>query len=182
MFQTHLSLSKTMSPSQKSGQIQCLNPSKSLSIYFRIFINYAQMVSIIHNLQLKWPYYVSNYLKITGNFASVSTQLLSLECLITDYNLDISAIYLKALTTVLIYFGFLLVSSSFMIIRKFLFRGKDVKNQLILLIIVISVMIQPNSIKEISDIFNCTSVEDKSYLDSEMSVECYTTTHKKWVF
>lgn len=140
------------------------------------------MVSIIHNLQLKWPYYVNNYLKVSGNFASVSTQLLSLECLITDYNLDISAIYLKALSTVSIYFGFLLISSSFIMIKRFLSIGKEIKNQLILMIIVVSVIIQPNSIKELSDIFNCQIVDDKSYLDNEMSLECYTTNHKKWVF
>lgn len=140
------------------------------------------MIAIVHNLELKWPYYVSTFLSLTGNIASVSTQLISLECLITDYGLEINALYLKFIATISIYFGFLIIAFSILMLKKYLTSKKtNIKNQFIIIAIVVSIMIQPNSLKEISDIYNCQKIEDKSYLNSEMSVECYTQDHYTWV-
>lgn len=167
-------------PKRKS--IRSFNPSKSLSIYIRLFINYAQMISIIHNLQLKWPPYVTNYLKVTGNVGTVSSQLFSLDCLIDDFDLKINSIYLKALSTIIIYVSFLGVSFLYFATKQIFFQKKNQMTKFLILSIVLSVMIQPNSIKETSDIFNCHEIEKKSYLLEQMSVECYTNDHTDWVF
>ena len=175
--------SKTMRQStlDKKNELS-LNSGKSLSIYFKILINYAQMVSIIHNLELKWPFYVTTYLKVTGNVGTISTELLSLDCLISDYNIDINAIYLKALITILIYTMFLTTASFIFTMRQVIFRKKRQINKLIILAIVLSIMIQPNSIKETSNIFNCQKIQEQSYLTRQMSILCYTFDHKKWVY
>ena len=157
------------------------NPSKSLSIYIRIFINYAQMIAIIQSLELKWPFYVTTYLQISGNVGSVSTQLFSLDCLINDFELNIKVIYLKALANVLIYLGFLFTSAWIFMFRKCLLKKHGEINRFIILVIVLSIILQPNSIKDTSDIFNCQEIEDKYYLIAEMTEECYTADHKKWV-
>lgn len=139
------------------------------------------MISIIHNLQLKWPPYVTNYLKITGNVGTVSSQLFSLDCLIDDFDLKINSIYLKALSTIIIYVSFLGVSFVYFAIKQIFWRKKNQMTKFLILSIVLSVMIQPNSIKETSDIFNCHKIEEKSYLLEQMSVECYTEDHTHWV-
>jgi len=54
-------------------------------------------------------------------------------------------------------------------------------NKFIILVIVLSILIQPNSIKDTSDIFTCQEIEDKYYLTAEMTEECYTKNHEKWV-
>ena len=154
---------------------------KSLSIYFKIFLNYAQMIGIIHNLQLKWPFYVETYLKFSGNMGTFSTQLFSFDCLISDFDLNINAIYLKAIASLIIYIGFLLLASSFFGIRHILMKKRKENNHLIIATIVLSIMIQPTSIKDTSDILNCIGIQDESYLVQEMSIQCYTTEHYKWV-
>ena len=156
-------------------------PGKSLSIYFKIFLNYVQMIAIIHNLQLKWPFYVESYLKISGNLGTFSTQVFSFDCLISAFNLNIDAIYLKALANLMIYIGFLLAASTFFGLRYVFKKKHQVNNHLIITIIVLSIMIQPNSIKDTSDILNCMGIQDKSYLVQQMSIECYSAEHYQWV-
>ena len=168
---------KYFSPKSKIS----LDPVKSLSIYIKIWINYSQMILIIQNINLKWPYYVGNYMKVNGNMGNISTQILSLDCLISDYNLNINAVYLKSITTIIIYVFILSGSGVFFLINKFIFRRNNQFNKYIILIIVLSIMIQPNSIKETSDILICQSVLDKNYLSQEMSVQCYTKSHYEWV-
>ena len=154
-----------------------LTLGKSLSIYIKIFLNYSQTIAIIHNLELNWPSYVDNYLQIASNIGSVSTQFLSLECLISDFKMNINAIYLKAVASIFIYLVFLVSSASIFLIRKLLMKGIKEFNKFIILAIVLSIIMQPNSIKQTSDIFNCLKVGSHSYLIQEMSVECWTTEH-----
>ena len=167
---------------QQNNTERNFNSAKSLSIYIKIFINYAQMVSIIHSLELKWPYYVANYLKITGNVGTISSELLSLDCLIYDYEINMSPIYLIALMNILIYAIFLLIASSYFMMRQILLNKKRQINKLIILAVVLSIMIQPNSIRETSNFFNCQEIENKSYLIRQISIVCYTSDHKEWVF
>ena len=166
---------------KKSDHIS-LKSGKSLSIFIKIFINYAQMVSIIHSLELKWPYYVTTYMKVTGNIGTISSEFLSLDCLITDYNIDLNPIYLKALINVVIYVIFLGGAVIFFILIQIISKKRRKINNLIILTIVLSIMIQPNSIKETSDMFNCKEIEGQSYLIKQMSIPCYTSNHSDWVF
>ena len=171
---------KTFTKNTVNSRIS-LNTGKSLSIYLKIWINYSQMISIIYNLNLKWPYYVGNYLNVNGNLGSISTQILSLDCLISDYKLNIRAIYLKAVTNITVYVIFVSVAGIFFFFRKFVLRKKNQLYKYIILIIALSIMIQPNSIKETSDIFSCQPILERSYLIQQMSVECYTNSHMDWV-
>ena len=178
MVKTHRSL-RTMNESSSINTIDMNKSGKELSIFFRIFINYSQMIAIIHSLELKWPFYVASYLKITGNIGSISSQLLSLECLIAEFDLSISAIYLKALMNIIIHF--ILIAIVIFLLKNFLMKNKNGNNQFIILFIVLSIMIQPNSIKETSDLFNCQRIQENSYLVKEMSLLCYTDAHFHWV-
>jgi len=139
------------------------------------------MIAIIQSLELKWPFYVTTYLQISGNVGSVSTQLFSLDCLINDFGLDIDVIYLKALVNVLIYLGFLIASAAIFMLRSVLLKKTGEFNRFIILVIVLSIMLQPNSIQDTSDIFNCQEIEGTYYLIAEMTLQCYITDHQKWV-
>ena len=95
------------------------------------------MISIIHNFELKWPFYVRTYLQISGNIGGVSTELFSFECLINDFDLDISVTYLKALADTFIYLGFLIVSA-FLFLAKGLVRKKADTTSFVILGIVLT--------------------------------------------
>lgn len=168
-------------PRNAKSSSQFFNPSKSLSIYLKIFLNYAQIIAIIHSLNMKWPPYVLSYLKTTGSIGTVSTQIFSLDCLIYDFKLDISVTYLKTLSTIVIYLGFLFLAILYFGFKKFVMKQKNQATKLIILAVVLSVLIQPNNIKESSDIFVCVKIDDKEYLRQQMSLECYTDQHNFWV-
>ena len=111
----------------------------------------------------------------------MNTQLFSLDCLISDYNLNIEVIYLKALANIMIYVGFLFTASWIFVLKNLINKKKNESNKLIILVIVISILMQPNSIKDTSDIFNCQSINQNSYLAQQMKVKCYTSDHTNWV-
>lgn len=171
--------------SSKNNSVKSLsipiNHSKSLSIYIRIILNYAQMISIIRSLELKWPYYVENYLNIAGNIGTVSPQLFSLECIISDYNLSIDSIYFKPMLTFLIYVAFLFFSIIIFVMRSKVFKHKFQGRNIIITTIVLTVFMQPSNIKELSNIFTCQNISGTNYLTEKMSLECYTKDHLNWV-
>lgn len=55
---------------------------KCLSIYLKIYMNYIHMISIISGMDFRWPYYIENYFSVQNNVGSVSSQVISIECLI----------------------------------------------------------------------------------------------------
>ena len=158
------------------------NSSQSLSIFFKIFINYMQMISIIQGLELKWPYYVSNYLKIIGSLGYISGNFFSVDCLINDYDINLKAIYLQAFLIFFIYVVFFSIAAGFFMIRRIFFKKKQEFNTFIILMIVLSIMIQPISLKQTSDLFNCQDIENTRYLVQQISIPCYTDEHNQWVY
>lgn len=157
------------------------NPSKSLSIYLKIFINYAQNMAIIHNLNLRWPTYVATYLKTSGSVGTVSSQIFSLDCFLNDFNFEIELIYFKAFFTTFLYLSLLSTSAFYFITKQMFLKRKNQFSKYIIFVVVLSILIQPNGIREASDIFTCIKIEDKEYVKQQMSVECYSRDHNFWV-
>lgn len=154
---------------------------RSISLFFKILINYAQMLTLVSSLQLKWPSYLNSYFRTSNNMGSFSTQVISFDCLNEDYNIQISSIYIKPLAILLVYlFLFALALVIFLVERSF-FRSRFKMSKLLIMIIVLNTMIQPNSLRETADILNCQNVIDKKYLVEKISLECYTNEHKFWV-
>lgn len=139
------------------------------------------MIGIIQNLNLEWPIYITDFFKILTSFGFISTQILTMDCFFNTNLFSFSRIYLNALLSVLFYIVFLLVSLLFFLLNKFLLKKKNQFNKFIMLFLVLSVMIQPNGIKESSDIISCQNVGGKSYIVDQMMIECYTSEHNTWV-
>ena len=165
-----------------SGRYNNYDTDKSISIYIKILINYSQMISIIHTLQMKWPFYVTDFFQFLSYFGFFSTNIISLDCLLSDLKINISGIYLKALSNVIFYIFFLSLGVMIFVIRQFIFKRKGQFSKFIMFFLVFSIMIQPNSIKDTSDIFTCQKVDQTYYLVNQMSIECYTDDHVAWVY
>ncbi len=58
------------------------NLDKYLSIYMKIYMNYIHMISIISGMDFRWPYYIESYFSVQNNVGSVSSQVISIECMI----------------------------------------------------------------------------------------------------
>ena len=173
--QSHTSMKSTTYDSNNlDGKLE---GAKSISIYIKILINYSQMMGIIKTLDFGWPNYVVNLFSFLSNLGFFSIQILTLDCFWTG----MKALYLRAIATLIFYVSFLFTAMIFFTIRKLYSRKKNIFNKFIMFFLVFSVMLQPNFIKENSDIFSCKKVINKSYLLQQMSLECYTNEHFLWV-
>ena len=134
-------------------------------------------MGIIQSLDFSWPNYLDSFFEFLSNLGFFSTQILTLDCFLTS----LKAIYVRAIATLIFYLSFIFAAVTLFGIRKFISRRKNQFNRFIMFFLVFSIMLQPNFIKESSDIFTCRKVFDKSYLIRQMSVECYTSEHLLWV-
>lgn len=132
-------------------------------------------------MDLKWPFSLAYFMDFTGGFGNFSSQFLSLECFIFDYNLNINIIYLRVFVNSSIYVIFLIFSVLICIIRRFCYNQKKEQENFIIIFVVLSILLQPNSINDSSDIFNCQKIQTDFYLSKSVSTMCYTSNHKKWV-
>lgn len=55
---------------------ECLN-----SAYFKIFLNYTQLVSISQSLDLKWEKSLINFFKFTDTMSGAFLKVINIECL-----------------------------------------------------------------------------------------------------
>lgn len=154
---------------------------EDFSVYIKILINYSQMIGIIQNLNLEWPFYITDFFKILTSFGFISTQILTLDCFFNNNLFSLSRIYLNGLSSVLLYIALLFASFLFFFLSKFLLKKKKQFNKFIMFFLILSVMFQPNGIKDSSDIVSCQNVDGKNYVVDQMSIECYTLEHNKWV-
>lgn len=173
--------SQTITSFSKMGESLKLGGGKSLSIYIKILINYSQMIGVIKDLQLKWPYYVFSFFNVIMNFGFISTGIVNIDCFVSDLQINTPTIYIKVLFTLTFYILFVIGGIAFFSFRSVVLRKTKQFNRFVMFFLVLSIMLQPNSIKEGTDLFVCQKVSDKSYLVKQMSEECYTEYHIDWV-
>lgn len=144
-------------------------------------MNYSQMIGIVKNIDLKWPFYASNFFNVVMNFGYISTGIINIDCILSEFQINIPAIYMKAQFTLYFYIIFVILGIFFFSIRHFIFHKKDQYQRFIMFFLVLSVMIQPNSIQEGTNLLVCQKIDEKSYLINQLSEECYTPYHLIWV-
>ena len=153
---------------------------QSLSVYFKILLNYIQMISIIQTLDLQWPLSVQNYFNIYSNIGGASIHILSLDCLLQNYHIETEPIYIQTMFILsipfIIFFGAIIIFAIISWIKKYVQKAHIVNT-----FIIISVFFQPSIIKLLFDNIDCEEIEDIEYLESNMKIECYSNYHIKWV-
>ncbi len=79
-------------------EVRALERRKTI-IFFRIVVNYFHMISIISDIDFRWPIEIKSFLKIQSSFGTAGIEVLSLECLFSrkitiSYKfINISSIY-----------------------------------------------------------------------------------------
>lgn len=152
-----------------------------IAIYLKIFLNYLQMISIIRTFDLKWPSYVKNYLNIYSFFGGVSSEIFSIDCLTNEYNYGLKNIYINTLFMICFPF-FLIFLNGLFILLHFLYSGKFQKIRLMIIIIVISIFLQPINIQALFANLKCLEINENSLLEANMSIDCQSEEHQKWVY
>ena len=172
----------TMSETKRSA-FRTLDTKKEMSVYLKILLNYLQMISIIRSLELKWPFYVGNYLNIYANFGGVSTQILSFDCLLQDYSIETESIYIQTILAVSLPFTIFLISIVALVLLclKNKKTRKTQKTRFIVVVIVVSIFLQPSIIKTLFDNITCKQIDDSQYLKENFLIDCETNSQKTWV-
>lgn len=152
----------------------------ALSIYMKILLNYIQMISIVRSFNLQWPSYVENYLEIFTNMGGVSTQVISPDCLLQDYKINVENIYIQTSLILILPFAIFLFSYIILTICSFL-RKKNGGNRLIVIIIVVSIFVQPAVIKSLFNNLKCKTIENQQYLYANVMINCNSEGYLRWV-
>lgn len=161
---------------KKSIQIK-----KSLSIYMKILLNYLQMITIVQNFEFKWPFYVRDYFNFFSTVGGgLSTQVVSIDCLINDYNLNIVALYGQTLILCVLPFV-IQISAAVIFFVIFILKRKNQRIRFIVVVIVVNVFLQPSIIKILFENLSCKNIDEHSYLTQDMSISCDSDSHKTWV-
>ena len=153
--------------------------------FWLVFLAYFhRILSIslyISSLELKWPFYVKNYLNVYSNMGGVSTQVLSVDCLLQDHGIETKAIYIQTLLILILPFAIFFFSLVFLIFL-YLKQKKTQKIRFIVILIVVSIFLQPTIIKGLFDSLSCEQIENFQFLKVNRLIECNSNSHIQWVF
>ena len=155
---------------------------KGVTIYLKILLNYLQLISIIHSFDLKWPFYVKEYLNIYSSAGNLSDQAISFECLLFDYEISIKPVYFQTCFTILIPFTTYLLAFILLFLKLVLFHKKrrELNTKFVVIVIVSSIFLQPNIIKVLYKNLICKKIDDDYLLTHNYSINCNSDSHSKW--
>ena len=167
----------------KQKQTAYFDAKKGMSVYLKIFLNYLQMISIIESLDLKWPFYVRNYLDIYSNIGGVSTQLISFECLLQDYDINTESIYVQTLITLILPFAVVIVALAILAGIVLIKKGDKKRQQIrfVAILIIVCIFVQPSIIKSLFDNVTCENLDGENYLKANLMIDCSDNNQIKWV-
>ena len=140
------------------------------------------MLSIMQGFDLKWPFYVRNYLNFFSSVGGgISAQTISIDCLLEDYQLDVVSLYAQTLFISIL--PFLVYLVTILVLAFFYFMTKRSQSiRFVVVVIVVSIFLQPSIIKMLFDNLSCMSIENNSYLIQNMEISCDSDSHTSWVF
>ena len=154
---------------------------KATSIYLKILVNYLQLIVIIQNLEIKWPSHVKNYFNFYENFGTVSTQGISFDCILKDYDYNIETIYVETIFDTLLPGITLIFAGSILTVFHIYNKKSNQTIRFIVIMIVSSIYLQPAIIKILYANLVCKTIDNASFLKVNLSINCNTDTRNKWL-
>ena len=146
------------------------------SIYFKILLNYIQVVALTISFNLSWPYLVRKMFEVQGKTAGSSDQFLSVDCFLQG---KFKAFYAKLIILALIPVICFVFSIMFWTLWRKLKNCQHVKEKLIGSIVVQLFFFQPTIIKYNFSLFNCTEITTGDYyVTDDMSIKCWDQSHR----
>lgn len=160
------------------ASIKAASKSNSLvSVYFKIFLNYLQIVVLTASFNLDWPSLVLQFFYIQQQAGSMTDQLFSIDCYLGENNL-------KPYFTKLIFIGILplflgLITCIFWICYyRITKESKNIRNKFIGSLVVQLFLIHSSLVKFNFSMFDCAEILPGEYwLKSDMSVQCWAGDH-----
>lgn len=154
---------------------------QSMSLNLKILLNYIQILTIMQGFELNWPFYVRNYLNgiaILGG--GLSTQEISLDCVLENYNINISSLY--AQTIIMSFLPLIIyVIAGVVLFLNFISTKNSQIVRMVVVVIVVSLFMQPSIITTLFNNLSCTKMDNASYLVKNMEISCDSDSYHNWV-
>ena len=145
------------------------------SIYFKILMNYVQIVSLTISFDLSWPNFVRKMFEVQGKASGGSEQILSVDCFLES---AMKPFYAKLIILALIPIICFVFSALFWFLWKKFVNCENAKEKFVGSIVVQLFYFQPNLVKLNFAIFNCTELAPGYYyMTEEMSIQCWSKEH-----
>ncbi|EAR96614.2 transmembrane protein, putative (macronuclear) [Tetrahymena thermophila SB210] len=156
--------------------------SMKQSICIKMFTNYFQIVGSIATFNLTIPSGIFELPQSVGN--PIKQTMSSLDCLLVKIETEIPIIFFRMIFSqiipilyLIIFFLGLLVYHYWINKKKEAFPIQSISTASMFLII----YTQPDIVAQIIALLSCRNIGDKSYILSNVSFECYTSQHIKYI-
>ncbi|EWS75588.1 transmembrane protein, putative (macronuclear) [Tetrahymena thermophila SB210] len=149
-----------------------LNDQMKQSIYIKMFTNYFQIVSSIATFNLTIP---------SGQ--PIKQTMSSVDCMLVKINTEIPIIYYRMIFSQIIPIIYLLIFCLGLFIYHIV-KSKNEKFPYYVLStasIFLIIYVQPDLVAQIIALLSCRRIGDTSYILSNVSYECYTDQHIKYI-
>ena len=171
----------------KSTIKSAYEPKSLYSIYFKIFMNYLQVIYLTTQFNLSWPYLVFELFKIQKAASNVIEQIFSLECFLEtkDYDFHKEAVFLKAIIMSLAPIIIAVIAAAFWGVVSVVKKNKSVfRNELFATILILFLLVHPFITKAMFSLFACTEIEGTSgyWLNENLDLECWSEKHYFYAF
>ena len=154
-------------------------PRSELAIYFKILLNYLQIVTLASSLNLGWPDFVLLFLRgqeVAGNAAD---QMLSIECLLKSIS-TAEVFYTNLAVYVILPAGMFILVLVYWSVAKVLTSTQDIPSKLIASFVLAIFILHTSLTKVLFSAFACRELlPGEFWLSSDLSIRCWQGDHVK---
>ena len=144
-------------------------------MYFKMMINFLQMMIVSQDIQLDWPPEIREFFEAQLNVGNPSTEIFSFDCLLSNYGMDI--VYLKLILVFCLPFLLIFILILFFSLLLF-WRKVNYFNDFISGSIITCFIMQPIIINSCFSLISCTEIDPNQYfLTFFKNTKCYTEQH-----
>ncbi|OMJ89933.1 hypothetical protein SteCoe_7822 [Stentor coeruleus] len=148
------------------------------SVYYKIIINYFQIVMLTISFNLDWPWLVKSMFTVQSQTAGSSEQLFSFDCYLAE---NMKPFYAKIIILSILPIISGIFSCIFWLSWSIFRITINLKEKIIGSIIVQLFIFQPSLLKFNFAVFNCMEISQGNYyLISDLNIKCWDAKHLKY--
>jgi hypothetical protein len=155
-----------------------------MAIYFKIFLNYLQMVVVSASLNLNWPSFAKTFLSSQEMAGGMADQLFSFECIMKDVSVaDSMGMYTSKLVVgALLPAALCLIAVLAWLFLRLLKHVDLLFAKIITSFVIIIFIVHPSITKMMFSVYSCmTILPNESWLVSDLSEKCWSSSHTRMI-
>lgn len=154
---------------------------QSMSLNLKILMNYIQIITIMQEFEMKWPFYARNYLKFFASMGGgLSPQVISFDCVFDDHDINIYSLYAQTFVMSLLPLAIYVIAGVVLLVFFFTTRNPQMI-RFIVVLIVVSLFLQPSIINTLFQNLSCRQIDNGNYLTKNLDISCDSDSYKNWV-